>query len=70
MSLWSKGSNGRPNLPRTKLFNLAWFWAIIVLVHGDDEGYEVEFASMDGEAVAVASLFANHIRPIGRREIA
>ncbi len=31
----------------------------VVLVHHGDEGYEVEFVALDGEAVAVVSLFAS-----------
>jgi hypothetical protein len=42
----------------------------IVLVHTQGKGYEVEFASLNGETVAIISLFANQVRPIGRREIA
>ena len=42
----------------------------VVLVHGQNEGFEVEFVSLDGETVAVISLYANQVRPIGRREIA
>jgi hypothetical protein len=41
-----------------------------VLVHRDKAGYEVEFVSLDGKTVAVVSLFANQVRPIGRHEIA
>lgn len=48
----------------------------VVLVHyvedgGEDRrGYEVEFMTLDGETVAVTSLYAHQIRPIGRGEIA
>ena len=42
----------------------------VVLVHGNGDGYEVEFASLDGETVAVVSLYADQVRPIGRGEIA
>jgi hypothetical protein len=42
----------------------------VVLVHGDGTGYEVEFVTLEGETVAVVSLFPSQIRPIGRREIA
>ena len=42
----------------------------VVLVHGYGKGYEVEFVMLDGETVAVVSLFPSQIRPIGRREIA
>ena len=41
----------------------------IVLVHGDD-GYEVEFVSLDGETLAVISLRPNQLRPAQPREIA
>ena len=42
----------------------------VVLVHGNGDGYEVEFVSLDGETVAVVSLYADQVRPIGRGEIA
>jgi Domain of unknown function (DUF4926) len=42
----------------------------VVLIHRDNRGYEVEFNALDGEPVAVVSLYPNQLRPIGRREIA
>jgi len=42
----------------------------VVLTHRSGEGYEVEFMTLDGETLAVVSLFASHVRPIGRREVA
>lgn len=42
----------------------------VVLVHQDGEGYEVEFVTLDGETVAIVSLFAAQVRPISSREIA
>jgi hypothetical protein len=42
----------------------------VVLVHQGGKGYEVEFVTLDGEAVAVVSLFDTQLRPIGHREIA
>jgi hypothetical protein len=42
----------------------------VVLVHGAHEGYEVEFLTLDGETVAVVSLFDRQVRPVGRGEIA
>lgn len=42
----------------------------VVLVHGAGEGYEVEFMTLDGETIAVTSLFSEQIRTIGPREIA
>ena len=42
----------------------------VVLKHQKAEGFEVEFASLDGETIAVVSLFAHQVRPIGQGEIA
>lgn len=42
----------------------------VVLVHQGGAGYEVEFLTMEGETVAVVSLHATQVRPVGRREIA
>jgi hypothetical protein len=41
----------------------------VVLLHGD-AGYEVEFVSLKGETLAVVSLTAQQVRPLGEREIA
>lgn len=41
----------------------------VVLVHSQS-GYEVEFMTLDGETLAVASLLPSQVRPVGRREIA
>lgn len=41
----------------------------IVLVHGD-AGYEVEFVTLEGETLAVVSVRADQLRPVGPREIA
>ncbi len=42
----------------------------VVHIHGAGEGYEVEFMTLDGQTVAVSTLLADQVRPIGRREIA
>ena len=42
----------------------------VVLTHRANTGYEVEFVTLDGETVAVVSLLASQLRPIGRRELA
>ncbi|MCC7164927.1 MAG: DUF4926 domain-containing protein [Anaerolineae bacterium] len=42
----------------------------VVLVHRDHKGYEVEFVTLDGETVAVVSLYPSQVRPIGHHEIA
>ncbi len=41
----------------------------VVLVHGE-QGYEVEFVTLEGETLAVVSLRADQVRPISSREIA
>ena len=42
----------------------------VVMVHDAGRGYEVEFVTLDGETIAVVTLEADRVRPIGRREIA
>lgn len=42
----------------------------VVLVHGD-KGFEIEFATLGGETLAVVSLATDQVRPpLGPREIA
>ena len=41
----------------------------VVLVHATG-GYEVEFMTLDGQTLTVASLLPQQVRPVGRREIA
>ena len=33
----------------------------VVLIHGEGEGYEVEFTTLDGETLAVTSVFASQV---------
>ena len=42
----------------------------VVLVHQNGAGYEVEFITLNGDTVAVVSLYKKQIRPISSREIA
>jgi hypothetical protein len=42
----------------------------IVLVHRADAGFEVEFATLAGETLAVVTVPANLVRPVGDNEIA
>lgn len=42
----------------------------VVHVHRDGAGYEVEFMTLDGETVAIATLLPAQVRPIRRRELA
>jgi hypothetical protein len=41
----------------------------VSLVHRHG-GYEVKFATLDGETVAEVTLGPEHVRPVGQREIA
>ncbi len=42
----------------------------VVLVHNGGKGYEIEFTTLDGETIAVATLSADQVRPSKPREIA
>lgn len=42
----------------------------VVLVHREGRGFEVEFATLDGETLAVVTLPASQVRPITHSEIA
>lgn len=42
----------------------------VVMIHRGGEGFEVEFIALDGDTVAVVSLMADQVRPIGKHEIA
>ncbi len=42
----------------------------VVLVHQGGKGYEVEFVTLDGEILAVVTVFAEQVRRINRGEIA
>jgi hypothetical protein len=42
----------------------------VVMVHAEGRGYEVEFAALAGETVAVATVPARAVRPVAAKEIA
>jgi hypothetical protein len=42
----------------------------VVLVHRADAGFEVEFATLAGETLAVVTVPADSVRPVGDKEIA
>jgi hypothetical protein len=42
----------------------------VVFVHRDGEGFEVEFVTLDGVTLGVATLLARQVRPVGRGAIA
>jgi len=41
----------------------------IVLIYRDGQAYEVEFMTLEGKTVAVVTLEASQVRPVGQREI-
>ena len=42
----------------------------VIHIHDGGAGYEVEFMTLAGETVAIATLLPAQLRPIARREIA
>ena len=42
----------------------------VVLVHGAGKAFEVEFTTLAGDTIAVVTVDAEDLRPIGAREIA
>ncbi|HWC78277.1 MAG TPA: DUF4926 domain-containing protein, partial [Blastocatellia bacterium] len=42
----------------------------VVHIHAGGAAYEVEFMTLAGETICVATLQANQVRPISRRDIA
>ena len=42
----------------------------VVLVHGEGAGFEVEFTTLTGETIAVATVTADMVRLVHPREIA
>lgn len=42
----------------------------VVLVHGKGKGYEVEFATLDGETITVVTLSAAQIQTVKHHQIA
>lgn len=41
----------------------------VVLVHGEGAGYEVEFVALNGETLAVVSVYPHQIRKAATREV-
>ena len=42
---------------------------IVVLVHQQGKGYEVEFTTLDGESIALVTLTANQFAPVNRGKL-
>jgi hypothetical protein len=43
--------------------------ATVVMVHGDNAGYELEFCAPNGQTVAVVSALPDQIRPAAGSEV-
>jgi hypothetical protein len=41
----------------------------VVLIYREGQAYEVEFMTLEGKTVAVVTLEASKVRPVGQREI-
>ena len=41
----------------------------VVHIHREGEAFEVEFMTLAGETVAVTTVLASQVRPVGKREI-
>lgn len=41
----------------------------VVMVHGSGDAFEVEFATLGGDTITVATLSADAVRPLGLGEI-
>ncbi|MCY7357330.1 MAG: DUF4926 domain-containing protein [Rudanella sp.] len=42
---------------------------VVVEIHRNHEGYEVEFMTKEGRTIAVETLMANQVRAIGKRDV-
>jgi len=56
------------DVPRERL--VAGDIGTVVQIQKDGEAYEVEFMTLNGKTVAVATLLASQVRPIEPHEIA
>ena len=41
----------------------------VVMIHGEREGYEVEFFTLDGKTYTVETLRADQVRPVKKNEV-
>jgi hypothetical protein len=42
---------------------------VVVMIHGDHEGYELEIFSADGHTLDVVTVEAEQVRPVSRRDV-
>jgi hypothetical protein len=55
------------NLPQHQL--QAGDLGVVVHIHGDHAGYELEIFSADGHTLDVVTVNANQVRPVNRRDV-
>lgn len=42
---------------------------VVVMIHGEHEGYELEIFSADGHTLDVVTVEADQVRPVNRRDV-
>lgn len=42
----------------------------VIHVHAEGAGYEVEFMTLSGNTIAIATLLPSHVRPVGPGDVA
>ena len=42
---------------------------VVVMIHGNHPGYELEIFSADGHTLDVITVEANQVRPVSRRDV-
>ncbi|MCB9457797.1 MAG: DUF4926 domain-containing protein [Anaerolineaceae bacterium] len=42
---------------------------VVVMIHGDHEGYELEIFSADGYTLDVVTVEGDQVRPVSRRDV-
>ncbi|MEX1019343.1 MAG: DUF4926 domain-containing protein [Litorilinea sp.] len=55
------------DLPEHKLY--AGDVGVVVMIHGADQGYELEIIAVDGHTLDVITVDATQVRPVTEREI-
>lgn len=55
------------DLPEHKL--VAGDLGVVVMIHGEGKGYELEIFSVDGRTLDVVTVAAHQVRPVSRRDV-
>ncbi len=42
---------------------------VVVMIHGDNEGYELEIFSADGHTLDIVTVEADQVRPVSRHDV-